>query len=91
MGATIAGSIGVSTLTVAMILYFRTRSRYRKETSQPARDRAPQGVRGHQSPLGLTGAGMVEAGEQATLDGELHGYPVAVGHHFPVRELEGKT
>ncbi len=92
VGGSIAGVIGVAFLAVAIILCFRRRFRGRKEISQPSRGtRADQYVTNQMRPeLGGLGA-VVEADGQQHHNRELHGYPVAVGHCVPVRELEGRA
>ena len=91
MGASIAAVVGVASLVAAIILCFRRRSRDRKEISQ-----SPQGIRAdlyvnHRTlpELEVLGA-VVEADGQQYHGHELRGYPRAVGHCMPVRELEGR-
>ena len=90
VGASIAAVVGVASLVAAIILCFRRRSRDRKEISQ-----SPQGIRAdlyvnHRTlpELEVLGA-VVEADGQQYHGHELRGYPRAVGHCMPVRELEG--
>ena len=86
VGASIAGLIGISSLIVATLLYVRTRSRRRRE----AQDQAPNRGGDHRNLPELTGLSITEVDGQPNLDRGLYGYPVAVGHHLPVGELEGR-
>lgn len=90
VGASVAGLIGVGCLTVAVLLYVRTRSRYRRESAQPAHDKAPSGGGNHRSLPELTGLRRTELEGRQNLDHDLDGHPIAVGHTLPLRELEGR-
>lgn len=90
VGASIAGLVGVGSLAVATLLYVRTRSRHGRESARSPHDKAPNGRGKHWSLSELTGLGRTELEGRQNLDGNLHGYPVAVGHSLPVGELEGR-
>ena len=83
--------VGVVFLAVAVILCFRRRSRGRKESSQSPRGiRADKNIKNRMLPgLGVLGA-VVEADGQQHRSHELHGYPIAVDHRIPLRELEAR-
>ena len=83
--------IGVVSLIAAILLYVRTRSRHKMEAPQPPQNMASNKGGSHPSHPELTGLDLaVESGGREIVNRELSGYPVAVGHHLPVRELEGR-
>ena len=92
VGASIAGLIGLCSLIVAILLYVRTRSRRRRETSQSPQDKAHNEGGNHWRPAELTGLNrVIETDGQQNLNRELHGYPIiAIGHSLAVGELEGR-
>ena len=61
------------------------------EAPQPVQNMAPNKGGSHPShpePTGLSLA--VESGGREVVNRELSGHPVAIGHHLPVGELEGR-
>lgn len=90
VGASIAGLVGICSLAVAILFFVRSRSRQRREAARPPHDKAPNGGGNHRSLSELTGLGMTELEGRQNFDRDLDGYPIAVGHFLPVRELEGR-
>ena len=83
--------IGVISLIAAILLYVRTRSRRKMEAPQPPQNMAPNKGGSRPSQPELTGLSLaVESGGREIVNRELSGYPIAVGHHSPVAELEGR-
>ena len=83
--------IGVVSLIAAILLYVRTRFRRKMEAPQPPQHMGSDKGGSHPSHPELTGLSLaVESGGREIVNRELSGYPIAVGHHSTVGELEGR-